>query len=739
MTKLPRWIVYSLIAAIGSCCTIFCITTGFSISVNVPVIIFAALVFSAYFAACFSWRKFLWSLIPAALILLFLVFFTEAFASVKPTATQLIHDILMRFSTAYPNYSFVIPEAPDPIIHQSNTLLFVVLLLPVSLWMAWGIGFRSCLISIAGTLPALLLCVIINDTPPNALPLTLLISVWVVILFSRERQNDIPAMDAVRITLTFLAIVLVLGIVGVVYPKDDTRNQQLPELVERFLEKLPGPMQSMLDRNSTGNSQQDLGADTGLILDLTTQGTRNRTDALMLELSATESGVLYLRGAAKDIYTGTSWESTDDATEAGSVYAHTSLGTAFGNITQAAVQIKNYNDNQDILFVPYGFISCTSADPIVSDLRIGIHENNYIVYYWPGIRTLDIASETGYSNTAYDQYVYDTCLSMPEDTRLELYDLALRYGYDPSMDTAETIAWVAEFIRSSGEYKLNVSRQPVNYDFAVYFLEESRQGYCVHFATAAAAMYRALGIPSRYASGYRAVVTQPGEVVKVTDRDTHAWAEIYLSGLGWIPIETTPGFGETSSLPEVKQDIPDEPMEPPEETQEPAEIPAEPSASEEPMSPSPSPSMVPKEAAPETTDSGGAIPAAPKMPWYQVLLLVLLALMALLLLTVIVLIIRMQIIAARRKKAFADPNCNQAVLARWQYLEALTSWGLEIPDTLEALALKAKFSQHTITPEEFTPYQETFQRLALEIAQQQTGLRKLRFRYLSCLTLPKKG
>ena len=64
------------------------------------------------------------------------------------------------------------------------------------------------------------------------------------------------------------------------------------------------------------------------------------------------------------------------------------------------------------------------------------------------------------------------------------------------MSTAQTIAWVAEFIRSVGTYKLNVSRQPTNFDFALYFLEQSKEGYCVHFATAAAVMYRALGIPA---------------------------------------------------------------------------------------------------------------------------------------------------------------------------------------------------------------------------------------------------
>ena len=61
----------------------------------------------------------------------------------------------------------------------------------------------------------------------------------------------------------------------------------------------------------------------------------------------------------------------------------------------------------------------------------------------------------------------DHCLQLPDGVKEELYNLAVSYGYDPNMSTAQTIAWVAEFIRSVGTYKLNVSRQPTNFDFAL--------------------------------------------------------------------------------------------------------------------------------------------------------------------------------------------------------------------------------------------------------------------------------
>lgn len=460
----------------------------------------------------------------------------------------------------------------------------------------------------------------------------------------------------------------------------------------------------------------------------------------MMQLSTTQIGPVYLRGAAKDIYTGTSWESSDMASVADAVYSHTSLGTAFGATNQAAIQIKNYNDKSNVLFSPYGYISCTSAEDIMSDLRINIDEEDYIIYYWPGVRSLDVASATGLYSTSYDQYVQSTCLSLPEDTRETLYNLALSYGYDPEMSTAETVAWVAEFIRNSGTYKLNVSRQPVNYDFAVYFLTESNEGYCVHFATAAAAMYRALGIPSRYASGYRVNVPSSGIVVDVLDRDTHAWAEVYISGLGWIPVETTPGFGETSVLPKVKQ-----PEQIEEIQEEPSPEPEQPEAVEEEVTPSPSPSEAPTEPSPtedtqpegsEASEDGSGTQTTQETG--RSIFRWILPIVAVLFLAILVLLIRHRIVLIRRRRAFRHKNTNQTVLNMWQYLEKLVPWGAVVPKELEVLALKAKFSRHDISIEELKPYEAAVYMLAEKTEQGLSRGKRLRFKWLSCLNLKKK-
>lgn len=77
--------------------------------------------------------------------------------------------------------------------------------------------------------------------------------------------------------------------------------------------------------------------------------------------------------------------------------------------------------------------------------------------------------------------------------------------------------------------------------FLEYFLTESRRGYCSHFATAFVLLARAEGFPSRYVEGFCVPVTDKQQI-PVYNSMAHAWPEVYLENIGWIPFEPTPGF-----------------------------------------------------------------------------------------------------------------------------------------------------------------------------------------------------
>lgn len=85
-------------------------------------------------------------------------------------------------------------------------------------------------------------------------------------------------------------------------------------------------------------------------------------------------------------------------------------------------------------------------------------------------------------------------------------------------------------------------------EFLDYFLLESRQGYCTYFATAFVLLARAEGIPARYVQGF-CVPAAGSEETVVLSSMAHSWPEVYIDGVGWIPFEPTPGFGQLRYTP----------------------------------------------------------------------------------------------------------------------------------------------------------------------------------------------
>ena len=89
------------------------------------------------------------------------------------------------------------------------------------------------------------------------------------------------------------------------------------------------------------------------------------------------------------------------------------------------------------------------------------------------------------------------------------------------------------------------------------FVEGDRKGYCTHLAHSAALLLRALGVPTRVSAGYAVEARRKkgGSALLVRSGDAHAWVEIHLEGVGWVPIEITPERTDVEPPPFEEEDL----------------------------------------------------------------------------------------------------------------------------------------------------------------------------------------
>lgn len=72
------------------------------------------------------------------------------------------------------------------------------------------------------------------------------------------------------------------------------------------------------------------------------------------------------------------------------------------------------------------------------------------------------------------------------------------------------------------------------------FLFTTRRGFCEHYASSFVFLMRAAGVPARVVTGYQGGELNPmGHYLIVRGRDAHAWAEVWLTGRGWVRIDPT--------------------------------------------------------------------------------------------------------------------------------------------------------------------------------------------------------
>ena len=412
----------------------------------------------------------------------------------------------------------------------------------------------------------------------------------------------------------------------------------------------------------------------------------------VMRVTASYDGTVYLRGREYNIYNGTAWESSGGRKEtfpAGS--------DILGNLTIHTSGLGN------VMYIPY---YSTEEYPL-ADGFVKNSGNTKKYSFTAAKNPVGIASDVS------------ACTELPHETYA--WASVLVEGIDTGQPgKAAGAQSIAAYVRNSASYALSPPVMDTAYnDFAEWFLTESDTGYCVHFATAAAVLLRAAGISARYVEGYM-ISCQAGEQITVTNQDAHAWVEYYDSDANvWRILEATPADAAVSDVPaETEGDTAETEAPAPEQTPEQS---PEGQKNEEDVPDTGKTENADGNSGTGTTGNaeitgagtgnpdgmgGNAAGTGEKiMPeeplqipaWVKNLVWIPAALA--------VIPVQGNIRIAIKRRIWNRGTPNEAALVRWKQsvrLARLTK--TKLPGELDALALKAKFSQHTLTGQELDAF-----------------------------------
>lgn len=516
-----------------------------------------------------------------------------------------------------------------------------------ALSVSWTVtGRRSAVCALLAVILPMAACFVVTDTVPAALWLYLLVLGVVLLLmtdYARRRKNG---GSAALMAYLIVPVAAALGALFLLMPQQRYVNN-----AGNFSQKLSAWASGTLEQVGTGSAPKPH-AD----VDLSAIGPQSRWNYTVMEVTASESGVYYLRGKDYDGYTGTGWSVGNERSE------------RFGGGSGSATLTVKTRSRVSTRYLPY----YPAAEVTLSGGQL---QND---------------NATQYSYTLTDAAVADLgegdYLLLPEETARWAVKLASEILGQKTPDQTDTAA-IADYVRASADYDLGTPRMPEEEsDFARWFLRESDTGYCAHFATAAVVLLRAAGIPARYVTGYVASC-QAGQTVQVPEYAAHAWAEYYSEEKSaWVVLEATP-----VDLTEQPQTVAPTQATSENEVQTAPEV----------MTEAPATGFV--EEIRESMQDEVKKKEPPRWLWAAVWLAAGVAAVS-----------GQSILRHKRAKYRRNRGgVNAQALECWRQCHRLARLlGTRPPKALEELALKAKFSRHTLTTGELDAF-EIWQKQAL--------------------------
>lgn len=644
----------------------------------------------------------------------------------------------------YEHYYAIGSKYPYAAAVDSHSFILLLAVFLLSAYVSMSLTSKSgrTVFSLLGSLPVFAGCIAVNGRP-SVFVIVCLLLFWAMLLiggnYYGEESNQGRTLSILALPLAALLCALVLW----QKPAEYDYNAQPTDMVEKFdrlgsafsswingreggLNLFPGETAQQTGTSSAESDNSPIrfpGVSWGMgdgALSLNSSASAQDREKLILRVRAETDGYMYLRCFSYGDYTGTGWRRAEEPENGISSLDFTALALADKEDSARHSLDIRFASGVDVAAVPY--YSVQSAD---SDVYVPAEGRNYSVSYYSSDGSWDSLSlpeEYAQDELSYRSYATTQYTALPEGTKAHVLQLIQQAGL--RADSPDIIAEVASYVRSCASYDLDTQPYPTE-DYAVYFLQNAETGYCVHYATAAAVIYRALGIPARVTDGFL-FRAQAGEVVDVLQANEHAWVEVYLDGLGWIPVEVTGSGGVTEPAPQeaAVTETPDEETAPPPEIGEPEE-------EEESAAPVQTPR--PTDTVPVGPIRTQTEPESKSTSRTMIRLLDALRLILLLAVLFSLLPVSRLLRLRLRQSRISQLDRKKAAVWVWKTAVKASRFCAEVPDSITACAEKAVFSQHGISEEELLQVQNELQTMLDNCYTGLSPVKKIIFKYFFAL------
>ncbi len=198
-------------------------------------------------------------------------------------------------------------------------------------------------------------------------------------------------------------------------------------------------------------------------------------------------------------------------------------------------------DDQDARLAPKGLFGAKHYT--VSELSSARPAELTVRADWVTAPETEEQQRYAQAEAVYREFVHQRYTAVDEGLSPLLQELFWD-EYDPESDGVySALDRIRTVLKSRVTYADSPAAPPEGAEPIRAFLTGQCPGNAVLYASAAVQALRSHGIPARYVEGYyySAADAAAGEFT-LTGENAHAWAEVYFDGVGWLPVDVTPGY-----------------------------------------------------------------------------------------------------------------------------------------------------------------------------------------------------